>query len=69
MTELIRHCPDCASEQVFERGHPLAGGCPDDPDGECPELWCTACGAALLAGLLPVPAAAVPGVLPRRRAA
>ncbi len=63
MIELIRHCPDCASEQVFELAHPVAGGCPDAPDGECPELWCMACGAALLAGLLPVPAAAASTLL------
>jgi hypothetical protein len=64
MTELIRHCPDCASEQAFEFGHPVPGGCPDVPDGECPEIWCTACGAALLAGPLPVPLPAAAGTAP-----
>ncbi|MGO9295375.1 MAG: hypothetical protein ACLP52_16130 [Streptosporangiaceae bacterium] len=52
MTELIRHCPDCGCDQLFELCHPQPGGCPDAPDAQCPEWACTACGAALLIGVL-----------------
>ncbi len=69
MIELIRPCPDCASDQPFALGHAEPGSCPDAPDGECPEFWCTACGAALLIGLLPAPVAAAADAGPHRRVA
>jgi hypothetical protein len=51
MTQVVRYCPDCRSDRPFEQHHPQAGGCPDSPDGLCPEWACTACGAALFIGL------------------
>ena len=35
----------------FESYHGEPGGCPDSPDGDCPEWGCVACGTALLIGL------------------
>jgi hypothetical protein len=55
MIEMIRHCPDCGQDQPFERHHPQDGGCPDSPDGRCPERFCADCGAALLTGFVPYP--------------
>jgi len=43
-----RYCADCGTEQPFEQLH--VAGC---QDGECPEWACTACGAALIIGVLP----------------
>ena len=51
LARMVRHCPDCGSDQPFEQYHPDGLDCPDSPDGECPEWSCTACGAALLLGL------------------
>jgi hypothetical protein len=48
MVEMIRFCPDCGRNRLFEQHHVAAGVCPDSPDGWCPELCCTDCGAALL---------------------
>jgi len=48
MAQMVRLCPDCGSDRLFEQHHPEASGCPDSPDGQCPEWSCTACGAALL---------------------
>jgi hypothetical protein len=54
MAELIRscaefrYCADCGDEQAFEQ---IATDRPDAP-GECPEWACTACGAALIVGML-----------------
>jgi uncharacterized protein (DUF983 family) len=48
MAQMVRNCPDCGSDRLFEQYHPEASGCPDSPDGQCPEWSCTACGAALL---------------------
>ena len=53
MTGDLRDCPGCGSERPFILRHPEPGGCPDSADGWCPEWFCTACGTALLAGLLP----------------
>jgi hypothetical protein len=53
MIEMIRHCPDCGSDQPFEQYHPQPAHCPDSADGYCPEWSCMACGAALLIGFLP----------------
>jgi len=50
LRETIRHCPGCGWDRPFERYHPEPGGCPDCPDGECPEWSCTACGVGLLIG-------------------
>lgn len=50
MIEMIRHCPDCGSDQPFEQYHAEPERCPDSPDGYCPEWSCTDCGAALLVG-------------------
>jgi hypothetical protein len=51
MTQVIRHCPDCGPDRLFEQYHAAAGHCPDSPDGDCPEWFCTDCGAAVLTGL------------------
>jgi len=53
MTDDLRDCPGCGSERPFILRHPEPGGCPDSADGWCPEWFCTACGTALLAGVLP----------------
>ncbi len=53
MAQLVRHCPDCGSDQPFEQYHQEDLYCPDSPDGECPEWSCTACGAALFIGFVP----------------
>ncbi|HEX4656518.1 MAG TPA: hypothetical protein VH307_03960 [Streptosporangiaceae bacterium] len=50
MIQVIRRCPDCGWDRLFERHHTAAGNCPDSPDGDCPEWSCTDCGAALLFG-------------------
>jgi hypothetical protein len=54
MTQLSRHCAGCHEERLFEQFHAEPGGCPDVPDGDCPEWACSACGEALIMGL-PVP--------------
>ena len=55
MTHLTRYCTGCSDERLFEQFHAEPEGCPDTPDGDCPEWGCTVCGDALLAGLpLPV---------------
>ena len=51
MTQVIRHCPDCGPDRLFEQYHAAAENCPDSPDGDCPEWACTDCGAAVLIGL------------------
>ena len=48
MTHLTRYCAGCSDERLFEQFHAEPGGCPDVPDGDCPEWACTACGDALL---------------------
>jgi len=48
MVETIRHCGDCGRERLFQQHHPVAGSCPDSPDGCCAEWYCTGCGAAML---------------------
>ncbi len=53
MTDDLRDCPGCGSESPLILRHPEPGCCPDNADGWCPEWICTACGAALLAGVLP----------------
>jgi hypothetical protein len=50
MTQLSRHCAGCNEERLFERFHAEPAGCPDAPDGECPEWACTVCGDALFIG-------------------
>ena len=54
MVQIIRYCGDCGGEHPFEQPHDLP--CPDSPDGECAEWLCTACGAALLIGVVAWPA-------------
>jgi hypothetical protein len=44
-----RYCADCGDELPFEQFH--AADCPDVP-GDCPEWGCTACGAALIIGMV-----------------
>jgi hypothetical protein len=51
--EMIRHCPDCGQDMLFEQHHAEPGRCPDSPDGCCQEWLCTACGAALIVGYTP----------------
>jgi len=53
MVEMVRFCPDCGGNRLFEQRHAVAGRCPDSPDGRCPEWCCTDCGAALLVRLTP----------------
>ena len=60
MAQLFRHCPDCGGDRLFELLHELPGGCSDSPDGDCPEWSCTACGAALLIGVVPAGRESVP---------
>jgi hypothetical protein len=52
MSQTFRPCRECGGERLFVQHHDVPGGCPDSPDGECPEWFCTGCGSALLAGLL-----------------
>lgn len=52
MAQIVRHCTDCGWDRSFELVHDQPGECPDAPDGECPEWSCTACGAALLIGVI-----------------
>jgi hypothetical protein len=54
MTDDLRECPGCGSEREFVRRHPEAGCCPDSADSWCPEWFCTVCGTALLAGVIPL---------------
>ncbi len=64
MSLLTLHCPQCREERPFERPHHPAecGDLADSPDGLCPELACTECGAALLVGFAaPIPVSARPG--------
>ena len=56
MAEMTRYCADCGWERPFEPHHAITGGCPDSPDGRCPEWMCTACRAALLIGVATGPA-------------
>jgi hypothetical protein len=51
MVEMIRHCPDCGQDMLFESHHTDPGRCPDSADGDCPEWLCTTCGAALFIGV------------------
>jgi hypothetical protein len=70
MTRIVRHCPDCGWDRPFEQHHDEPGGCPDSPDGDCPEWSCTACGAALLIGAAwPAPARLAPAAQLRGRVA
>lgn len=48
MVEMVRCCPDCGTDQLFEQHHPVTGECPDSPDGCCFEWFCPECGTALL---------------------
>jgi len=47
MTHLTRYCTGCSDERRFEQMHAEPAGCPDSPDGECPEWGCSVCGDAL----------------------
>ncbi|HEX2315702.1 MAG TPA: hypothetical protein VHJ17_18300 [Thermomonospora sp.] len=58
----ILFCSDCGGDRPFERPP-----CADGHGAECPELACTACGAAVLLG--PVPPALPETVPARHRAA
>jgi hypothetical protein len=51
MTHVTRYCTGCGGERPFEQLHAEAGGCPDVPDGDCPEWGCSMCGEALFIGL------------------
>jgi hypothetical protein len=53
MTHLTRYCTGCNEERPFEQFHAELAGCPDVPDGDCPEWGCPVCGDALLIGLPP----------------
>lgn len=44
---MIRSCPECGGNRLFEQYHGELGGCPDSPDGDCPEWGCATCGTAL----------------------
>lgn len=67
MTEIIRHCPDCARSRVFAQHHGLSGCCPDSADQSCPEWLCVTCGATLLIGAIPPVPRARPKVAVGRR--
>jgi hypothetical protein len=60
MSPMFRLCPECDGERLFEQPHDVPGGCPDSPDGNCPEWSCAECGAALLAGFPPRAAGRAP---------
>jgi hypothetical protein len=49
---MIRLCPECGGNRLFEQYHGDPGGCPDSPDGDCPEWGCVTCGSALFVGLI-----------------
>jgi hypothetical protein len=51
MTHVTRYCTGCGGERPFEQFHAEAAGCPDVPDGDCPEWGCSMCGEALFIGL------------------
>jgi hypothetical protein len=51
MTQLTRYCAGCSAERPFEQLHAEPAGCPDVPDGVCPEWGCSVCGDALFIGL------------------
>jgi hypothetical protein len=51
VSQMIRFCPECGDDRLLESYHGEPGGCPDSPDGDCPEWGCAACGTALLIGL------------------
>lgn len=53
MTDIVRDCPCCGSAREFSQIHGGPGRCPDSGDGSCPEWFCTACGTAVLVGVLP----------------
>jgi hypothetical protein len=69
MVEMIRFCPDCGGNRLFEQRHAVAGRCPDSPDGWCPEWSCTDCGAALLIRFTSLPREMAPERQPSRRVA
>jgi hypothetical protein len=62
MARPLGNCPGCGGEEPFEQVHPgLHAGarCPD-VDGECPEWFCTGCGAGVFLGtVVPADIAAV----------
>jgi hypothetical protein len=58
MAEIIRHCPDCGSDNSLGQLHAIAGWCPDTAEEYCPEWYCQLCGAALLIGDVPARRAA-----------
>ena len=49
MGMMTRYCRECDRDQLFDQPHD-GQGCPDVPDGECPEWACTWCGSALFTG-------------------
>jgi hypothetical protein len=51
MTQLTRYCAGCSEDRPFGQLHADPGGCPDVPDGDCPEWGCLVCGDAFLIGV------------------
>jgi hypothetical protein len=51
MSQAFRQCSECGGERMFTQHHDIPGSCPDSPDGECPEWFCTGCDSAVLVGL------------------
>jgi hypothetical protein len=51
MTYLSRYCAGCDEDRLFGQFHEDPVGCPDVPDGDCPEWACSVCGDALIIGL------------------
>ncbi len=49
MTQPLGNCPGCGGDEPFEQVH--ADQCPDVA-GECLEWACTACGAAVIMGMV-----------------
>jgi len=65
MTEIIRHCPDCGRDRTLAQHHGASLWCPDTAGPDCPEWYCSGCGAALLIGDVPTSQLAAAGVRDR----
>jgi hypothetical protein len=55
VNQIGSYCLDCRDTRTFAQVHPDPGSCFDGSDGNCPEWYCLACGAAVLLSILPAP--------------